>query len=88
MLYSLARGQDFHKDGAPAIKLTQFIVKIITRGSQFRLHLVWGHFDLKKMVFSFFFFFFFYKIDPSFSRVREQNLWKVPEHSSCLKLPL
>ena len=49
MLYSLARGQDFHKDSAPAIKLTQFVAQIITRGSQLRLHLVWGRFDFKKI---------------------------------------
>ena len=54
MFYSLARGQDFHKDGAPAINLTQFVVQIITRGSKFRLHLVWGRFDFKKII-SFFF---------------------------------
>lgn len=83
MFYSLARGQDFHKDGAPAINLTQFVVQIITRGSKFRLHLVWGRFDFKKIIS-----FFLFLIGPSFSRVREQNLWKVPEHSSCLQMPL
>lgn len=40
----LARAQDFQY-GAPEIEFTQFVSQIITRGSQFRLYLVWGRLD-------------------------------------------